>query len=392
MSLVEDFFNNFMRVRLNRPMRANLDFPFAEQSVEAIITPRIDSLNGPVFDFYDVDDPNLPIFPPNGDLHQVIVRTRDGHRIETILNSWGPVAMGLTSRNTEGSLVVSQREFPLSESKIAHATFCIEDFPRFLGPGAMAYVEMHPKMQAIGSVEILTDGWEITLTESTTNDLDFNISHTGLIRKEDESVYSVGDLKHLISGLTYFFSFVTGAYRMPAVVMARSAAHKRVWGQYGNLHQAQYVADNWFSRFHGNALTEMFPGFWECFKSDEEQVRTVIGLYCESSMIAHSGLHKNALVTSRSALQGVSKWQLNKPSVTSKEIKRALNECGISFDNVKLRRITDVRDEIDHADFRQVDYQESHNLWKLSQSYVEKMLFKRFDYQPPPIGNDEIGR
>ena len=52
----------------------------------------------------------------------------------------------------------------------------------------------------------------------------------------------------------------------------------------------------------------MFPGFWDCFKSDEEEVTTVIGLYCESSMIAHSGLHKNALVTSQSALQGVSKW------------------------------------------------------------------------------------
>lgn len=385
MTLIDDFFRNFMRVRLNKPMRASLDLPFAAQPIEAIIIPRVDTRKGPIFDFYDVSDANLPIHPPVGDLHQVVVRTRDGHSIETVLSSWAPVAFGLTSRNTEGRLFVSQREFLILESEVAYANFCVEDFPKFLGPDAMKYVEIHPMMQGIGHVEMQSDGWVITLTESTTDDKDFGISHTGFIRREDDGTFSVEDLKHLIDGLTYFFSFVTGVYRMPSVVMAHDGEHKRVWGQYGNLHQSGYEGDNWFRRHNGRALVEMFPGFWDCFRSAEGQLKTVIGLYCESAMIAHSGSHKSALVASRSALQGVSKWQLKKPSIRSKEIKCALKDCGIQFDNAQLRRITDVRDEIDHADFFSTNYQDIFDLWKLCQKYVELMLFKCFRYEPSPV-------
>ena len=382
MDIIDDFFKNFMRVRLNKPMRATLDIPFAAEPVEAIITPKIDSRRGPVFILDDVTDASLPIHPFRDGMHYVPVRTSTGHRIETILGSWGPHAMGPNSRLTEGRLLVSQREFTLSDLDIAQATFCVEDLPRFIGQGAMSMVETHHMTQMIGQVELKSDGWAITLTESTTADPDFGISHNGSVRRADEGTFTVTDLKHLISGLTYFFSFVTGTYRMPAVVMAHSKEHNRVWGQYGRLHQSQYVGDNWFSPFHGSALSEMFPGFWKCYNSHEAQLKTVVGLYCESSIIAHNGLHKNALVTSRSALESISKWQLNRNRIPSKEIKYALDACGIPFDNQVLRRITDVRDSVDHGDFFTTDYQEFYDLWKQSQNYVELMLFKRFRYTP----------
>ena len=292
--------------------------------------------------------------------------------------------------NVEGSLVVSQQEFPVREGEVGYAKFCVQDFPKFLGPEAMKYVQMHPMTHGIGHVEMRADGWEITLTESTTEDEDFGIFHTGFIRREDSSPFSVDELKHLTNALTYFFSFVTGAYRTPAVVIAHNAEHERVWGQYGRFHQSQYIGDNWFRRHHGRALAEMFPGFWDSYRSCESKVQTVIGLYCESSMIARSGLHKNALVTSRSALQSISKWQLGRDSIPAKDIKLAMNACGIRFDNRELRRITDVRDEIDHGDFFTPEYQEIFDLWKLSQKYVELMLFKRFCYEPPADTQEEL--
>ena len=59
----------------------------------------------------------------------------------------------------------------------------------------MKYVEIHPMMQGIGHVEMQSDGWVITLTESTTDDKDFGISHTGFIRREDDGTFAVEDLK-----------------------------------------------------------------------------------------------------------------------------------------------------------------------------------------------------
>ena len=389
MKLIDDFFDNYMGVRLNKPIRANLDMPSAPQPVEAIVMPRIDPHYGPAFDFYDVSDPRIPIVPFDGQIDQVIVTTRQGSSIETVLSGRFHVGIGQESRNTEGTLVVSQREFQRSDQAIALASFCIENFPRFLGSGAMKYVEIHPMMRGIGDVEIQADGWNITLTESTEDDPDFGISHAGVVRRQDRSTFSVGDLRHLVDGLTYFFSFAAGTYRTPVVIMARSEEHMRVWGQLGRFNQPPYRSGNWFRRHNGGDLAEVFPGFWDCFQSDEDKVKTIISQYCESSMIANIGLHKHALVTSRSALEGAAKWQLDRPSIRSIEVADALCCAGVTFHNDRLQRITDVRDQVSHSDFFTTDSQEFYDLWYLSQRYVERMLFKRFGYEPESVQEHE---
>ena len=134
MTLVDDFFRNFMRVRLNKPMRASLDLPFAALPIEAIIIPRVDTRKGPIFEFYDVSDANLPIHPPVGDLHQVVVRTRDGHSIETVLSSWGPVAFGLTSTKHRGTpLCVTTRILNLRERSRLCQLFVLRISQNFWG-------------------------------------------------------------------------------------------------------------------------------------------------------------------------------------------------------------------------------------------------------------------
>ena len=164
--------------------------------------------------------------------------------------------------------------------------------------------------------------------------------------------------------------------------MARSEAHARVWGQLGRFNQPQYRGDNWFSVHDGGDLAKVFPGFWDCFQSDEDRVKTIIAQYCESSIIADIGLHKHALVTSRSALEGAAKWQLGRQSIRSIEVADGLRRAGVSFDNDRLQRITDVRDQVSHSDFFTTDGQEFYDLWYLIQRYVERMLFKRFGYEP----------
>ena len=195
----------------------------------------------------------------------VAVRTHQCGSIETIPSGHFNVAIGQGRQNTEGTLVVSQREFRLSDAEIAYAVYCVGDFPRFLGAGAVRTVEIHPMMRAIGHVEIQADGWNITLTESTEDDPDFRISHAGFVRRQDRSTFSVSDLRCLVDGLTYFFSFAAGTYRTPAVVMGRSEEHMHVWGQLGRFNQPQYRGDNWFRRGNGGDLAEVFPGFWHCF-------------------------------------------------------------------------------------------------------------------------------
>ena len=389
MRLIDEFFDNYMGVRLNKPMRATLEMSCAPQPAEAIVIPRIDPRLGPAFDFYDVSDTSIPIVPFDDEINHVVVRTNQGSSIDTIPSGRFNVAIGRGVQNTEGTLVVSQREFQLSDREIAHAVYCIGDFPRFLGSGAMRSVEVHPMVRVIGDIEIQAGGWNITLTESTEDDPDFGISHAGVIRRQDRSTFSVSDLRRLVDALTYFFSFATGTYRTPVVVMARSEEHVRVWGQLGRFNHPQYRGGNWFRRGDGGDLAEVFPGFWDCFRSDEDKVKTIIGQYCESSMIANIGLHKHALVTSRSALEGAAKWQLNRPSISSIEVADGLRCAGVSFDNDRLRRITDVRDQVSHSDFFTTDGQEFYELWYLSQRYIERMLFKLFRYEPESVREHE---
>ncbi len=389
MELIDEFFDNYMGVRLNKPMRASLEMTRAPQPVEAIVMPRIDPYYGPVFDFYDVIDPRIPFVAFSGQIDHVAVRTHLGGSIDTIPSGEFNVSIGGGAQNTEGTLVVSQREFRMSEEEIAHAVYCVGDFPRFLGAGAIRTVEIHPMMRVIGDIEIQADGWNITFTESTEDDPDFGISHAGIVRRQDRSAFSISDLRRLVDGLTYFFSFAAGTYRAPAIVMGRGEKHAPVWGQLGRFNQPRYRGDNWFRRGNGGDLAEVFPGFWDCFQSDEDEVKTIIAQYCESSMIADVGLLNHALVTSRSALEGAAKWQLDKPSIKGKEISSALSNAGVIFDNERLRKITDVRDRVSHSDFFAPDGQEFYELWRLSQLYVERMLFKRFGYEPESVRKDE---
>lgn len=84
MKLIDEFFDNYMGVRLNKPMRASLDMSRAPRPVGAIVMPRIDPYYGPAFDFYDVSDPSIPIVPFDGQIDHVAVRTHQGSSIETI--------------------------------------------------------------------------------------------------------------------------------------------------------------------------------------------------------------------------------------------------------------------------------------------------------------------
>ena len=385
MTQIDEFFQNVWGVKLDRPIHAHLRSPsgVAPGEATAIIVPKLDQRKNIVIDFYDLElerrlPGSYPLAP--SEMESVTVQLPRVGEIQTKYLSILPLMDLSFTDSKEGRLYVSQKEFTVSDCELASAVFCITDFPRFMGPGAMEYVEIHPMMQGIGHIEIESDGWVITIREFTESDSDFGVTHNGLIKRVDADNFSVNELRHLINGLTYFFSFVTGVYREPTVVIAHGEECRNVWGRLGSIRQPEYRTGNWFHRTNGSSLVEIFPGFWNCFKSDEEKVKTVVGHYSESSMIAHIGLHNNALVTSRSALQGAAKWKLNKNGVSSKETEDALNEFGIQYDANSLIDITNARNEITHADFFATDYQRYYDLWNLCQKYVELMLFKFFDY------------
>ena len=106
-------------------------------------------------------------------------------------------------------------------------------------------------------------------------------------------------------------------------------------------------------------------------------------------MIAISGLHKHALVISRSAFEGAAKWKLDRRSIRSTEVADGLRCAGVTFDNDRLQRIANVRNKVSHSDFFTTDGQDSYELWYLSQRYVKRMLFKRFGYEPESVSENE---
>ena len=413
MSLVDDFFKNIIPARLEEPVQATLELQDERESISAIVVPRV--AGGLILDFYDAVQSGFSshgrLWRASDEMRPVVVRFRNNRAVEALVTRLGGTAFSCDGRErpAKGRFVVSQNQFTVIDSQIKHAGFCVEDFPKFHGPDAEYWYRTHDYERVLGYSEIDADGWQIIIKESPDSDKDeLGITHAGEITRIDGDDFSVDDLNHLCDGLTQFFSFITGIYRTSSITIGKDADGRYVWGRFGRFNQTKYMDDNWFSRERGASIATLFPGFWRHFRNDMKVLRNLIGLYAQSSMIAHMrlALYPSALKESQSALEGLSKLELGRgrdcKEPAAKYITTALCQSGIEYDlceipgvmsvwqkyknhqddNAGPTFITRLRNKATHPLPDQTvaigDYREA---WRLSQRYVELMLLKLFDYQ-----------
>lgn len=405
---------NIIPARLEEPVHATLELRDERESISAIVVPRIDG--GLMLDFYDAVQSrsglsgNDRLWRTADEMLPVTIRFRNRRAVEALVTNLVGRAIGGDGVESpaKGSLFFTQNQFTVVDSPIKYAQFCIEDFPVFLGDHAMYPHISGDYVHMLGRSEIEADGWQIIITESADADKDVSaVTHTGEISRTDGKDFSVAELNHLCDGLTQFFTFITGVYRTASVTIARDADGRYVWGRIGRFNQSKYLGDNWFSLHEGASIATLFPGFWRFFNNQTEAVRNLVGLYAQSSMIAHMrlALYPSALKESQSALEGLSKLELGRgrdcKEPASKYITTALCKSGIEYDLCELPSvmgvwqkyrtqkddnagptfITRLRNKSTHPLPDQTiaigDYREA---WHLSQRYVELMLLKLFAY------------
>ena len=407
MSLVDSFFGTILSAKLEEPILVTLDLKDGQEATSAIIIPRIDPDGGVLLDLYgDVEQKNelsgyARLAKSGYDRHPITVRLPQGRHVEAIVSK-------LSMNSATARLVLATQEVVVKDCPLNRAAFCIQDFPLFLGEGAVHFHNTLHGSIALGRSEIKADGWNIVIEESTeVGKDDWGVTHRGFISRIDGNDFSIADVNHLRGGLTYFLTFVTGVYRTPTVIIGYDVNGEQVWGRIGMFNQYKYHEDNWFSRFQGASLATLFPGFWQCFNNDMERISNAIDLYTESSMIAHMKyiMYKNALKDSQSALEGLATLVLGrnrrKEERTSDYITESLKKTNIGCelsefphlldlwhskyknpedDNAGPTFIARLRNRYTHPTSKELDVMDYYEVWKLSHRYAELLLLHLFTY------------
>ena len=419
MNLVDIFFGTIVKVKLEEPILVTLELHDGQEPLSAIVTPRIGPDGGVALDLYGAVEQSSGLsghsrlYQSANRLDTVIIHLPQNGRVEAIVRSLSMSASlndgELRTNPAKGSLALKTRELALRDCQLSHARVCIQDFPLFLGDGAMHYVTTPHHTRALGRSEMKTDGWNIVIEENPEpQEGHWDITHTAIITRGDGNDFAVADLNQLLEILTYFLTFVVGVYRTPTVTIGYDSSGQVVWGTMGMFKQSKYADDNWFGRLRGMSLATLFPGFCQCFNGDREGIGNIISLYAESSMIAHMNyaMHKNALKESQSALEGLAALILRRDKEreesASHYIAESIKQMGIGYELAEFPRllslwqskyrksgddntgptfITRLRNRYTHPTSLGLDVVDYYEAWRLSQRYSELLLLGLFGYK-----------
>lgn len=245
-----------------------------------------------------------------------------------------------------GILSIKNNQIVVRESKLRKATFSLVDFPKITYPAGQSWLgqlfgkgeyenfqnrfravsELLPENKAMVQVipremTVLktNTGWIITLTKDD-EDTRERISYSGLITREGEEEFGVGELSHLLEGLTDFLSFTACAYRHPTAVIGFDSEDLVTWGQIGKFILVP-SSTNWFSNssmVSASVYLEcLFPRFWSAWEKHQNEVSRIIECYISSNVALRAGLPKEAVAVSYAGLDMLAHLLLSNPTQDS---------------------------------------------------------------------------
>ena len=252
----------------------------------------------------------------------------------------------------KGELILEDNQITIKDSILKRTEFCILDFPDF-----KITEEELSSSEYVGRQIILcsSDGWKITLRKDSTWTRG-QISHIGVIERDDCSEYGIDELVNVLEGLKYFFAFVSGVYHHPTVVIGYDSCGLPAWGTIGKFKTEAHRCDNWFYR-DGEAkagidLETLFPLFWTKWTEKRNELVAIAECYVHSNVMRKAGISSDAVAKSYAGLEILSSLWLNKTITkdSRKKIYKALSEmkipnlCLSKFDTPIMARLSDKLD------------------------------------------------
>ena len=309
-----------------------------------------------------------------------------------------------------------------SGERLSFVEFGVLNFPKFLGRQNKK-VRTRNEWRVLGSVLLRVEDWEIEVSELASlrqNEATLKsegghaITHVGTVKRPDRSDFNVHDAEPLLSALQLFLSFARGAFCGLAIVVGKDAKGESAWEQWGTHRTTEWSQRpfSWFDRMNGDALEDVFPGFWRLFQEQKHEIRTLVNMYLNANLGSHGVGTDGSILLTQAALERLSYREMDRQ--TGQRIASALEKIGISKKALVIspeacptlamlasqnswahgpRALVEVRNSIAHPrrNIRRLDSKAYYEAWNLGQWYLELALLKSFGYEGK-YGNGLIPR
>ena len=379
----EEFFRHVLRAEQDIPIRANLKV--YKQTFPVMVIPQITQRGYFELRYFGTPVPQPEIGPDgsqswtdyaifgvdpelekawkNHDKVTLELAERP-HPFVLLQNTSGPricARVLMVDNNNKGQLAIHENQVTVDKSPLTMAKFSLVDFPEIVYGGITWMQNLIAKNElddfnndlqsAVSRVDdenfsvhsrylnitnLFTEsGWEFTLTEDDEKTRGRK-SYTGTIKRQNEEQFEIQQLRHVLEGLTKFFSLVTCAFRHPTAVIARDAKNRVAWGQIGKFDLMPRY-DNWFSNRGAGAdsalLEFIFPKFWSKWEESQDEFTAVINYYVNSRALQQKGFPQNAVATIYAGLDLLAHLILEKPhrKKSVSNIESALRQHDIPY-------------------------------------------------------------
>lgn len=138
------------------------------------------------------------------------------------------------------------------------------------------YLLNFPELHSIGfpTDPLQADGWQVSFrpipgAEDIYEELDevggYAFTHVGEIRRKNGNSFSIEMAESLTEMLHFFFSFSAGAWTPLVFPVGLNESDEKVWEEwgFGKNHMFGTRRLSWLDQHTGEALADVFPGFYE---------------------------------------------------------------------------------------------------------------------------------
>lgn len=268
-------------------------------------------------------------------------------------------------------------------------------------------------------------GWKITIDQlkTTTSDVKklkstggYAITHVGKLEQINGKVFTVDEGSTALKALSDFLSFVQGFRVAPLLLIGYNSDTNPVWKEWAASNASSWQnVNSWSWGLTAKSLANVFPGFFQWWKSWGDAARRVIYWYVESNtqaaaiegscVLEQATLELIAWVYLEIDFKSDSQLPKQKLKHPSQKLNYLLSKQGIpqeippdlttlielansqGWDNNGASIFVKVRNNITHSEptnrevLSEIPVAARVEAWQLGLWYLELILLRLFDYQ-----------
>ena len=234
----------------------------------------------------------------------------NGARLEAMVRSFNP-------GTRMGSLIPTRQPVNVIDNGVPLRSlhFSILNFPTFYGNQMKLSID-EGVSTAIPHTRLEASDWCVEITgvpnissivETLERERGYAVTYNGHITRSDRADFTVEEVETLLTALRTFFSFARGTSCSAALVEGKDQYGRQSWVRWGAHHVAPWNNQRSWFRYHGgdDILSELFPKFWDLFKSEDEWKRTILRTIDWYLLSNESATHTGIILT-QAALERLS--------------------------------------------------------------------------------------